>query len=250
MRLRIALLTGLAALGTAAPAAARTGLVTPARLASAQRFAEARAGQVAFCAGEAGSGLRGLRRTQGFPSASVVKAMLLVAALRRARHRPLSPGERERLGPMVRRSSNLAGLMVFAVVGRPGLYAVARAARMRRFALGDLYSARIDAADQVRFFLHLDDVVPPRHRAYARALLRTVIPAQRWGIPPIAAPRGFRTYFKGGWRRGLTHQVALLERGRRRLAIAVLTAGSPSHAYARGTISGVTERLLGPRAKG
>jgi hypothetical protein len=246
MPARIALLAALAALAAAPAAPARTGLVTPERLASAQRFAEGRAGHVAFCVAEAGSGLRGLHRTQGFPSASVVKAMLLVAALRRARDRPVSAGERRRLTPMVRESSNRSALAIFGLVGRGGLYAVARAAGMQRFQVGHLFSARIDAADQARFLLRLDDVVPPRHRRYARALLRSVVPYQRWGIPPVAAPRGFRVYFKGGWRRGLTHQVALLERGStRRLALAVLTAGSPSQAYAQATIRGVTARLLG-----
>jgi hypothetical protein len=246
MRARTALLVALAALGAAPVADARVGLVTPKRLAAAQRFADQRAGRVAFCVGEVGSGLRGLRRTEGFPSASVVKAMLLVAALRRAGDRPVAPGVRRRLTPMVRESSNRSALAIYALVGRAGLYDVARAARMRRFAVTSLFSARIDAADQVRFLLRVDDVIPPRHRSYARALLGGIVAYQRWGIPAAAGPRGFRVYFKGGWRRGLTHQVALLERGTtRRLALAVLTAGSPSQAYARATIRGVTARLLG-----
>jgi hypothetical protein len=242
MRARTALAGVLVALVPAAPAAAVDGE----RLGAAKRFADARAGRVAFCVAEPGRGLRGLRRTEGFPAASVVKAMLLVAALRRARDRPLSAGERRRLAPMVRESSNRSARAIHALVGYPGLRAVARAARMRRFEPTSLFNARIDAADQARFLLHLDDVVPRRHRAYARGLLRTVVAYQRWGIPQAAARRGLRAYFKGGWRRGLTHQVALVEgAGGRRVAIAVLTAGSPSQDYARATITGIAARLLG-----
>ena len=202
---------------------------------------------MAFCVGEVGSGLRGLRRTEGFASASVVKAMLLAAALRRAGARPVPPGERRRLTPMIRESSNRSARAIYALVGRPALYDVARAARMRRFAVTSLFSARIDAADQARFFLRLDAIVPPRHRSYARALLRGVVPEQRWGIPQVAARHGFRTYFKGGWRKGLTHQVALLERGEDRLSLAILTADSPSQAYARRTVAGIAARLLSAR---
>ena len=53
-----------------------------------------------------------------------------------------------------------------------------------------------------------------------------------------------KVFFKGGWRNGITHQVALLERGGRRLALAVLTSGSPSMAYAEETIERIASRVL------
>jgi len=40
------------------------------------------------------------------------------------------------------------------------------------------------------------------------------------------------------------HQVALLTRGDERVAIAVLTTGSPSHRYGKQTLRGLAERLL------
>ena len=58
------------------------------------------------------------------------------------------------------------------------------------------------------------------------------------------APRGWTLYFKSGWTRRVEHQAALLVRGRRRVAVAVLTRGSPSPAYARATEEGVFSRLL------
>ena len=40
------------------------------------------------------------------------------------------------------------------------------------------------------------------------------------------------------------HQAALLTRGNRRIALAITTTGSPSHAVATETLRGITARLL------
>lgn len=104
--------------------------------------------------------------------------------------------------------------------------------------------SQTSAADQVVFFARLERLVPPRHRAYALGLLRRIVPSQRWGIPQAA--RGWRITFKGGWfeSRHLWHQAALLERGKTRLVLAVLTDRNPSDAYGRATIEGIARRLL------
>jgi hypothetical protein len=187
--------------------------------------------------------LRGFRRSRVAPSASVVKAMLLAAYLHSGR--PLTAGIRAVLEPMIRRSDNGAAHAVHAIVGDAGLRAVGRAAGMRRLVTGGrLFNTGITAADQVRFFFNLGDVIAPRYLVYAKRLLRTVVPWQSWGIPFAARPRGWRVYFKGGWRGTMTHQSAQLLRGPTKLAISVLTTGSPSMAYAEGTIAGIARRLL------
>jgi len=175
----------------------------------------------------------------------MTKAMLMVAVLRGAASRPLTRREQQLLGPMVTRSSNKAGREVYKHVGDLGLSAVASAARMRHFLpVGALFEARITAADQARFFLRIDRLVPKRHRDYARALLAGIIGPQRWGIAPVAARRHFTAFFKAGWRKGLVHQAALLERGGRRIALAVLTSGEPTVAYGRVTLAGIAARIL------
>ncbi len=118
---------------------------------------------------------------------------------------------------------------------------------MRAFEPAPIWGlSRIDAADQTLFLLHVDGYVPRRHRAYALRLLRTIVPSQRWGIARVRPP-GWALYFKGGWGSGsgaVDHQVALLRRGRRRISVAILTTGSPSHEYGKRTLRGVAARLL------
>src|SRR5689334_24328959 len=108
--------------------------------------------------------------------------MLLVAYLRRhdVRHRDLRPSERRLLGPMIRRSDNAAATAVMGIVGAGGLRRLAHRVGMRRFTpvTGIWGNSSIDAADQTRFFLHIDRLVPPRHRAYAMRLLAGITPSQ------------------------------------------------------------------------
>ena len=190
------------------------------------------------------------RGTTPYRSASIVKAMLLVAYLRRAevRRRALTAAERGLLDPMVRMSDNDAADAIHARVGVAGLAAVGAKVRMRGFVAYPVWGgSTVTADDQARFFLRVDRLVPRRHRAYALGLLRTVIPAQRWGIA-AAVPRGWRIAFKGGWGKGVTrevaHQAALLTHGRLRVAVAVLTADNPSDEYGAATQQGVAARLL------
>jgi Beta-lactamase enzyme family len=147
----------------------------------------------------------GWHATRIFPSASVLKAMLLVAYLDlpSVRARSLTPSDRALLAPMIRRSDNTAAGRVLGIVGPGDLRGLAHRAGMRRFTpvTGIWGLSRIDAADQARYFLRIDSLVAPRHRAYAMRLLNTITPAERWGIARVR-PSGWRLFFKGGWGSG------------------------------------------------
>jgi beta-lactamase family protein len=222
-------------------------LTTSTGIRRAQRFARRRQGVVAFAVLEEGRRPRGFLRTARFPSASVVKAMLLVATLRRADGRRLSETERSLLRSMITVSDNDAASELYETVGGRGLHRVAGAAGMRKFAdVGNWADSQITAADQARLFLRIDRLVPAAHRRYARKLLSSIVSWQRWGIASVARLRQMRIFFKGGWRRGISHQVALLERGGERLALAVLTSGSPSAEYGEETIERIAKRVLRP----
>jgi beta-lactamase family protein len=192
----------------------------------------------------------GWRAYRTFPSASLLKAILLVAYLDRpsVRSRELRASDRALLAPMIRRSDNFAAGRVLGLDGSRAVYGVASRAGMRRFRLvtGIWGLSRVDAADQARFFLHVDSLVTPRHRAYAMRLLNTITPAQRWGIARVR-PSGWTLYFKGGWGSGtgwVDHQTALLTRGDQRVSISILTFEDGSHPYGKQTLQGIAARLL------
>lgn len=221
------------------------------RVRSARRFARRRAGSVSFAVLDERRRLHGFRAGRIYPSASVVKVMLMVAYLNRRalRHRRLHRHDRRLMGPMIRRSDNATASAIYSLVGDGGLRQVARRAGMRRFTPGGPIwgLSRITARDQARFMIRVDRLVPARHRAYALHLLTEIVRRQRWGMPG-ATPKGWQLHFKGGfvpegggWK---THQVALLRRGGRRMSVAVLTRFNPSLHYGGRTIDGVTARLF------
>jgi Beta-lactamase enzyme family len=218
-------------------------------MAAARAYAAGRAGDVSFAV-RTERGHWSWRGTTAYRSASVVKAMLLVAYLRRpdVRGRALTAGERGLLDPMVRRSDNDAADAIHARVGLAALSAVGRRAGMRGFVPHQVWGgSTITADDEARLFLRIDRLVPRRHRAYAMRLLRGVVPQQRWGIA-AAVPHGWRIAFKGGWGRGVTrqvdHQAALLTNAGLRVSVAVLTGDNPSDGYGAATQEGIARRLL------
>jgi Beta-lactamase enzyme family len=214
----------------------------------ARRWAATRRGTVSFAVRTPSGRLRGRHTRRTVPAASVLKAMLLVAYLDRARSRPLNGRDLALLDPMVRRSDNVTATRVRDIVGAAGLYRVARRAGMRHFRVHPVWGlSRTDAADQTRFFLRLERHVAARHRATALRLLRTIVRSQRWGIGRLRLG-AWRLYFKGGWGSGtgrVDHQVVLLRGcGADRVAVAVMTTAQGSHAYGKRTLEGVFRRLL------
>jgi hypothetical protein len=216
---------------------------------AARAYAQQRAGEISFHL-RTEAEHRGLDADRGFASASVVKAMLMVAYLSRpgVRRRALEAADHALIDPMIRRSDNVAATRVRDIVGDQGLRRVARRAGMRQFSTHPVWGlSRITARDQTRMWLRFEQLVPRRHRPAAMELLRTIVPSQRWGIGQIRLPAGWELFFKGGWGSGtglVDHQVALLRRGRERVALAILTAGNPSHEYGKETLRGVAARLL------
>ncbi len=220
------------------------------RVKAARRYARGRSGAVSFAIVDQRGRIHGFRRGTRYSSASLVKAMLLVAYLRQrsVRRRRLHGSDKALLGPMIRVSDNGAANAVSARVGTSGLNRLAKRAGMRRFIPDPVWGgSQVTARDQARFFFRIRSLIPARHRDYALGLLRRIVPGQRWGIPQ-GVPRGFVVHFKGGWYPGgggwRVNQAALLRKGRGHLGLAVLTEGGAGFAYGQRTISGVTARLL------
>lgn len=250
-RVRLAFALALAAIvaGAAAPASSAAYETWPTRVQAARDYQETRSGVVSFAVVDERGVTRGYRPWLLARSASVLKAMLMVTYLNQSsvRDRPLRDSDRRLLAPMIRWSDNGTATTIRNRVGAAAIYRIARRAGMKRFRLRSPWGyTEICAVDQARFFYRIDSFVPARHRPYAMWLLASIVPSQRWGIPPVK-PDGWRIYFKGGWGSGtgaVTHQIALLRNGDQRIAIAVLTRNNPSHTYGTRTITGVAWRLL------
>ncbi len=228
------------------------GYPAPNAVARAASYLRGRTGRTAFAVMDSEGRLSGVNIHSTFVSASVVKAMLLVAYLRRLDARgqhTVDPTSNSFLFPMINVSDNNAATHTWSIIGNSGLYAMARRAGMTDYSVTtDWASSQISAADQARFFFEMDSLIPPEFVGYARRLLSTIASFESWGIPAVARPQGYTVFFKGGWRGTslgqLVHQIGRLEGHHRTFSIAVMTDGDPSMGYGISTIQGVTGALL------
>jgi hypothetical protein len=234
------------------------GFPGPATIARAERYLNSRGGHTALAVVDTEGRLSGIRVHDRFITGSVVKAMLLVAYLRRldamGQH-TVDPNSNSFLYPMINQSDNNAATQCWSIVGNGGLYAVAHAAGMTDFSVdtgaswGSQWGAALlSAADQARFFFEMDSLIPKQFVGYARYLFSTIAGYESWGIPAVARPLGYQVFFKGGWRPSpdtfLVHQIARLEGHHHVFSIAVMTDGDSDMGYGIGTIQGVTSTLL------
>ena len=235
-----------AALVAGTPAAAATSWRPHVR--EAVVYAQHRKGEVRFAV-RTEHRLWGYRRTDGVHSASVVKALLLVAYLDdpRVRSRPLRAADRRLVDPMIRRSDNAAatrvlGLRRRSAYARPrAAWACAASARPRRVGrrAASTPPTRRASSCTSRPTSSLA-IAPPRC-----ACCVPIVPASA-GASRACAP-GLAAVLQGRLGLGpdlVEHQVALLRVGAYRVAVAVLTSGNPDHAYGAQTLRGVFARLL------
>lgn len=232
-----------------APPVARAGKGWRPKVAVARDYARSRSGSISFAIKDRDNRLLGYRRRRVVPAASVFKAMILAAYLRRpsVRDRELTDEEKSRLGAMIRWSDNDSATILLDRMGHGAIRRLARNAKMKRFKLVRPWGlSDIDAAEQARFFFRFDRYVPGRHERYARWLLSHIVRSQQWGIAKVRLEK-WKKFFKSGWATGtgrVSHQVTWIQKGRKRIAIAVMTEYSPSHAYSIETLRGVMGRLL------
>lgn len=218
-------------------------------------IANRRQGRVAFAVADAsGRLLAAYRPHQQFHSASITKAMLLVAALRDHAGADIPAGLRAQLESMIRASDNDAANAVYRKLGAGGVERVAEQAGMRSFELDDrpsqaymLGDSLVTAGDQARLFARITDLVPERHRAFAHDLLASV--TATWGIPAAAAP-GTTVLSKAGWRPEVDDggwtivQAAQVPAAVGPLGISVLTDSAPDERYGQETVHKIAASLL------
>lgn len=221
------------------PAVAATPSWEP-ELQAAKDYASHRKGEIEFAV-RTEHHFWGYRATPTLPSASVIKAMCLVAYLDHpdVRDRELDANDYDLLGPMIRRSSDAATNKVVSYIGYSRLRALAKRVGMKHFSTRPIWGrSRINASDQSLFFLHIDDYTAPRHRDAALGLLSSITSSQRWGLWKVI-PKGWNLFSKGGWGLGtgwVDHQSALLKRDDQRVSVAILQHNTGTHAYGKETL--------------
>ena len=186
-----------------------------------------------------------------FDSASVVKATVMAAVLRRAQEqrRDLTARERAELDAMITCSDNDAATALWNDLGRDRFAAFLALAGMTSTLPGhaDYWGlTQITATDEMRLLDVLtdrQDVLSARWRAYALGLMARVIPEQRWGAP-FGAPPGVTARNKNGWlpratRGWRVHSLGILTGAGRNYRMAVLTDDNPTMDYGVDTVQRV-----------
>ena len=190
-----------------------------------------------------------------FDSASVVKATIMAAVLRRAQeqHRKLTSWETSELRLMITRSDNTAATNLWNSVGRTRFKAYLKLAGMTSTVPGSggyWGLTQIDAHDEVKLlatFTSNHTVLSATWRAYALKLMSQVTPSQRWGVP-YGAPKGSLVSNKNGWlpratRGWRVHSIGAITGGGRSYVMAVLTDNDKTMQYGVDTIQRITLAL-------
>lgn len=215
-------------------------------VAAAVAWVKRRGGEVGVAVVDSHGELHGWHEHERFTGASLVKAMLLVAYLRKEPH-PAGLDAAATL--MIEESDNACAYAVQDAVGMAGLKKVARLAAMQDFQAGGSWiDCKVSAADEARFFHEYLTYVPASRRSFARRLLNGVVSYQRWGIPAATGPDGWTTFFKSGWLEMdnvLMVQAAWMERKGVTWSAAVMTDGNPTRSYGWDTQKGFAGLLLG-----
>ncbi|MFC4908880.1 serine hydrolase [Actinomadura gamaensis] len=192
-----------------------------------------------------------------FDSASVVKATILGALLRKVldEKRPMTASEKSLAKKMITRSDNDAASKLWTHVGRTRMQRFLGQAGMTQTTLGSggyWGLTQITARDEIvllRKYTERNGLLTDKARSYALGLMHEVISSQRWGTP-AGTPSGITWHVKNGWlpRHGSAWRVhsigAFTGRGHS-YTIAVLTRDTPSMAYGVSTIERVARAVHG-----
>ncbi len=225
-----------------------------------------RVSTVAVAVDDPGAGIAcRLRSTRQFYSASVVKATILGALLRKAQEqrRSLTGTETSLARAMITRSDNNAASALWARAGRFYLQRFLNLARMRHTILGPggvWGLTLITASDEIlllRLLLRPNPVLDTASRKYELNLMAHVIPAQRWGVP-AGTPVRLTPHVKNGWlplaRHGWhVHSIGCFTGRGGGYSIVVLTMDNRSMASGVATIEAIARvinRDLNPGATG
>lgn len=189
------------------------------------------------------------------PTASVVKVLVMLAVLERARaeRRPVTEGELALLWPMITASDNDSTSELWEDLGRgQAVASYLRAVGVTGFTPdpGRSWGVSFASARAMATILGKllgGEILDPPSRALALRLLDGVVPQQRWGVPAGTDPAD-AVGVKNGWYPGeegwrVTSVGVVRPADRPPYAVAVMTGSRPTWREGIGTIEGIAERI-------
>lgn len=189
------------------------------------------------------------------PMASVVKVLVMLVVLERARaeRRPVTEGELALLWPMITASDNDSTSELWEDIGRgQAVASYLRAVGVTGFTPDPGRSWGVSFASARAMATVLGkllggEILDPPSRALALRLLDGVVPQQRWGVPAGTAPAD-AVGVKNGWYAGeegwRVNSVGVVRPADRPpYAVAVMTGSRPTWREGIGTIEGIAERI-------
>ena len=232
-------------------------------LADAQAIAQASGVQVGFAVSDSsGNIIASYQGDQTEPSASITKAMLLVAYLRQAGASTPTGAEDAQLTAMIENSDNSAADATFQQVGAAAVQKVATDAGMTNFSLtttDPLYvlgESRVTANDQAKFFAKINTLIPAPQLSYAQNLMSHLASTDQWGILSDGLPATI--YSKAGWKQEPPTNNWVLNQGAQvvpnnggpAIGVAVISFGSTTQQTGEQLAQNITTKLLSPLSSG
>jgi hypothetical protein len=201
------------------------------------------------------------RQRRHFDSASIVKATIISAFLRKT-HGKITKSQRSLAWKMITKSDNNAASALWRTTGRASLNGFLHAAGMTSTKLGSggyWGLTQVTANNELtllRLLTRDNKVIGPKSRRYVQYLMKNVTKSQRWGTP-AGAPRGVAVHVKNGWLSRSTHGWRINSLGTfngsgHDYMIDVLSYDNPSMSYGVTTVERVSRlvhRDLNPGAK-
>lgn len=191
------------------------------------------------------------------PTASVVKVLIMLTVLERARQerRPVSEAELALLWPMIAESDNDSTSQLWEDIGRgAAVSSYLRGVGVTGFTPDPATSWGVSfvsarAMATILGKLAGDEILDAPSRALAIRMLEGVVPSQRWGMTAgTDVARGDRVGLKNGWYPGeegwRVNSVGIVRPSAgAAYVIAIVTDGRPSMREGIATIEGIAERV-------
>jgi beta-lactamase class A len=193
-----------------------------------------------------------------FYSASVVKATILAALLRKlmVKHQFLSKAQAALATKMITVSDNNAASALWAQVGRGNMQHFLNLARMSQTVLGPGGAwglTQLTAHDELlllKLLTSKNSVLDAASRNYELSLMARVIRSERWGVP-AGAPADVTVHVKNGWlpypvsSDWHINSIGSFSGHHHNYMIVVLTTRNPTMAYGVDTVQRIAEAING-----